>query len=107
MADNFFAGGQMPSDDLLLHFQRDLQIADRWAVQGTHYERTSNAWLASMDANRARVLPVLASTYGAENAMLWYVNWRLFFIACAELFGFDNGNEWAVSHYLFQKPASS
>ena len=104
MAENFFAGGQMPSDDLLLHFQRDLRVVDRWAVQGTHYERTSNAWLASMDANRARVLPVLAETYGAENAALWFVNWRLFFIACAELFGFDGGNEWAVSHYLFQKP---
>ena len=101
----FFAGGQMPSDDLLLYFQRDLRIVDRWAVQGTHYERTSNAWLASMDKNKARVMPVLADIYGKDNAALWFVNWRLFFIACAELFGLNNGNEYAVSHYLFQRPA--
>ena len=105
MADNFFAGGQMPSDDLLLHFQRDLRVADHWLVQGTHYEKTCNAWLAQMDANKARVMPVLAGIYGEANKTAWYVNWRLFFIACAELFGFDNGNEWAVSHYLLEKPA--
>lgn len=105
MAENFFTGGQMPSDDLLLYFQRDLRVADRWAVQGTHYERTSNAWLANMDRNRAKVMPVLAQVYGADKALLWFVNWRLFFISCAELFGYARGNEWAVSHYLLEKPS--
>ena len=105
MAENFFSGGQMPSDDLLLYFQGALRIEDHWVVPGTHYEKTCNAWLAQMDANKARVMPVLAGIYGEANKTAWYVNWRLFFIACAELFGFDNGNEWAVSHYLLEKPA--
>ena len=106
MAQTFFSGGQMPSDDLLLYFQRDVQIVDHWVVQGSHYERTCNAWLQRFDGNRAEALDVLRTVYGADTALLWLVNWRLFFIMCAELFGFDSGNEWAVSHYLFSKPAA-
>jgi len=103
MAENFFTGGQMPSDDLLLYFQKDLKIINHWVVNGQHYEKTCNAWLEKMDQERKPTLEVLARTYGKDKTREWLVNWRLFFIACAELFGYDNGNEWAVSHYLFQK----
>lgn len=102
---NFFTGGQMPSDDLLLYFQQDLALLDHWVVNGAEYEKTSNAWLEKFDENRETALKVIEATYGKENKTKWVVNWRLFFIACAELFGFDGGNEWAVSHYLFEKPA--
>jgi cyclopropane-fatty-acyl-phospholipid synthase len=103
MAEKFFTGGQMPSDDLLLYFQRDLRIADHWVVDGSHYERTCNRWLENMDANRAKVMPVLEGVYGKRDALQWFANWRLFFISCAELFGFEGGGEWFVSHYLFEK----
>jgi cyclopropane-fatty-acyl-phospholipid synthase len=103
MAENFFTGGQMPSDDLLLHFQRDVALVNRWVVNGKHYERTCNAWLEKFDAHTAEVTKVIDATYGAKDRTKWIVNWRLFFISCAELFGYDGGNEWAVSHYLFEK----
>lgn len=103
MAENFFTGGQMPSDDLLLYFQNDLKIIDRWVQLGSHYERTLNEWLKRMDAKKKVVMPVLEKTYGKDKALVWYVNWRLFFMSCAELFGFNNGTEWIVSHYLFEK----
>jgi cyclopropane-fatty-acyl-phospholipid synthase len=103
MAQHFFTGGQMPSDDLMLHFQRDLSLVDRWRLGGTHYEKTSNAWLARMDRHRAAVLPVLAATYGAAEARRWWTRWRVFFMACAELFGYRDGTEWMVSHYLFRR----
>jgi len=93
----------MPSDDLLLYFQDDLAIERHWAVNGRHYEKTCNAWLAKMDENKGEVLKVLGGVYGEENAYKRYVDWRLFFLACAELFGYAGGEEWAVSHYLFQK----
>jgi cyclopropane-fatty-acyl-phospholipid synthase len=103
MAQTFFTGGTMPSDDLLLHFQHDLQLVDHWRIDGTHYARTLNAWLAKLDRHKAQVRRVLAGTYGTDKAQEWLRNWRLFFIACEETFGFRRGREYLISHYLFDK----
>jgi cyclopropane-fatty-acyl-phospholipid synthase len=43
----------------------------------------------------------LQEAYGVEQAGLWWVRWRLFFLSCAELFGYDKGQQWWVAHYLF------
>jgi cyclopropane-fatty-acyl-phospholipid synthase len=103
MSRYFFSGGMMPSDDLALHFQDDLKLLQRWRWDGTHYERTANAWLANMDARRATLWPVIVKTYGQEQAAVWWTRWRIFFMACAELFGYDRGQQWWVSHYLFER----
>ena len=103
MARYFFTGGIMPSDDLLLYFQRDVRILDHWHVPGWHYSLTSEAWLSNMDQHRAELMPLLARTYGTAQALRWWVYWRVFFMSCAELWGYDGGREWLVSHYLFGK----
>ncbi len=105
MSRHFFSGGMMPSDDLALHFQRDLGLLRRWRWDGTHYQRTSNAWLANMDARRDVVWPTLEQTYGREHAAQWWMRWRIFFMSCAELFGYERGQQWWVSHYLFEPRA--
>jgi len=103
MARHFFTGGTMPSADLFLDFQRDLLIEDRWLINGRHYQKTLEAWLVRHDAARAQILPLFEATYGRDGAARMFQRWRMFYMACSELFGYRNGEEWGVAHYLFQK----
>ncbi|MFC5577275.1 SAM-dependent methyltransferase [Lysobacter niabensis] len=102
MGRHFFTGGLMPSADTLAFFQRDLQLERRWLIDGTHYQRTANHWLERQDANREQLLPVARETYG-DAAALWFQRWRMFWMACAELFGYENGQQWGVAHYCFSR----
>lgn len=104
MSRHFFSGGMMPSDDLALHCQDDLRLLQRWRWDGTHYQRTAEAWLRNMDQRREELMPLLVRVYGVD-AELWWIRWRLFFISVAELFGFEGGQRWWVSHYLFARRA--
>ena len=102
MAREFFSGGMMPSHDLLLHFQDDLRIDDVWRLSGTHYEKTSLAWVNKMDQNKDQIMEIFFDTYG-DDARLWFQRWRIFFMSCEKLFGYDQGSQWGVSHYRFMK----
>ncbi|MEC9408300.1 MAG: cyclopropane-fatty-acyl-phospholipid synthase family protein [Pseudomonadota bacterium] len=108
MTRYFFTGGVMPSQHLLMHFQEHMQIADHWWVGGQHYERTSNQWLERMDAERDSILPLFERAYGsAREGRIWFQRWRMFYMAVAEFFGYREGREWGVGHYLFRPRAVS
>ena len=104
MAREFFSGGQMPSHRLLMSFPEQMKIEKDWRVSGIHYEKTSLAWLQKMDKNKAEVIELFKKTYGEEDASSWFQRWRIFFMSCEVLFGYNHGSEWGVSHYLFKKP---
>ena len=103
MSRHFFSGGIMPSADLPLRFPEHLNIERRWHWNGEHYAKTLNTWLQVCDSNQDSIMPVLEECYGKDNAGLWWQRWRIFFMACAELFDFNNGTEWYVGHYLLKK----
>ena len=103
MGRYFFTGGMMPSDSLFLYYQDDLTIKKHWRLNGKNYGKTADAWLENIDKNKETVLPVLKEIYGENQEIIWFNRWRIFFLACSELFAFRNGNEWFVSHYLFRR----
>lgn len=106
MSQHFFTGGTMPSENLLLNFQDDLCLERQWWVDGRHYEKTSNHWLQGMDAQKGAIMKVFRAGYGEEQAAIWFQRWRMFYMAVAELFGYADGNEWGVAHYLFAPRAA-
>ncbi len=102
MGRYFFSGGLMPSDDLFLHLQDDLVVTDHWVLSGRHYERTANAWIDNLNANRDAAFAALAADGGRRQARVWMRRWKAFFMGCAQLWGHDDGEDFTVSHYLFR-----
>lgn len=105
MSRYFFTGGLMPSTSTFLHFQEHLELSQHWQWSGQHYEKTANAWLSNMDAQETELRPIFEQVYG-KDADAWWQRWRIFFMACAELFGFEQGQEWVIGHFLFQNKSS-
>ncbi len=105
MGQHFFTGGIMPSFDLLPHFDRDLVLEERWKVAGLHYSRTARVWRENLEEHRDAVVRIFEGTYGS-GARRWYHRWRVFFLACEELFGYRSGSEWMVGHYRFARRES-
>ena len=103
MGRYFFTGGVMPSVDLPSYFQEDLNLESKWWWGGQHYQKTAEAWLHNMDEHKDKILNLFSQVYGKHDSKKWFYRWRIFFMACAELFGYRNGSEWGVSHYLFSK----
>jgi cyclopropane-fatty-acyl-phospholipid synthase len=103
MAQYFFTGGMMPSEGLFRRYARHLEVEAQWRVGGQHYQRTCDAWLANLDRSRDIVMSILQTGYGTE-ASRWFHRWRLFFLACSELFGYRGGSEWFVTHYRWRLP---
>ncbi len=102
MGYHFFAGGIMPSYDLPRYFQDDLRVERDWPVNGLHYVRTLESWLRKMDGNRDRIRQILKGTY-SRDWRTWENRWRIFLMACSELFGTDGSGEWFIGHYLLGK----
>lgn len=103
MGKYFFTGGQMPSHVLLKSFQKDMKLEREWAWDGTHYQKTAEAWLKNLESNKKDVMLLFEQIYGKKEAVGWFNRWRIFYLAVAELFGYRAGAEWGISHYLFSR----
>jgi len=102
MGRHFFTGGQMPAHTLFSRFQNHLKLKQTWMWSGEHYSLTSEHWLKNLDNNRSAVLQLFRESMAQTEAEILVQRWRMFFMACAELFGYADGKEWGVSHYLFE-----
>ncbi|QXD23605.1 cyclopropane-fatty-acyl-phospholipid synthase family protein [Opitutia bacterium ISCC 51] len=107
MAQYFFTGGVMPSHNLLAQFDKHLRVAGSWRLSGEHYQKTLDAWLEKFDENEESIREIFNECYGKKDTKTWMWRWRLFFLACSELFGYKRGSEWGVSHYVFRKQLQS
>lgn len=103
MGKYFFSGGQMPCRDLFDEFKNDLIVEKKWDWSGNHYSKTLEAWLDNTDQEKQEVLSMFKKTYGEGSEVVWYNRWRVFFMSCSELFKYNNGEEWGVTHYLMSK----
>ena len=101
MGRHFFSGGIMPAEDLLLRYQRDMTVRNQWWINGKHYARTCEAWLDRLDASQPEAERILAASSHIDSPRVLVQRWRMFFMACAELFRYQDGNQWGVGHYLF------
>jgi cyclopropane-fatty-acyl-phospholipid synthase len=102
MGRHFFTGGIMPVHDIFAHFADDMRVIQDWRWSGVQYQRTAEAWLENLDSRTGEALAILERLHGAGEGRRWLRRWRVFFMACAELFGFAGGKEWGVSHYLLE-----
>jgi len=107
MAKHFFSGGIMPSANLLNRFAGTMNVIDRWQINGRHYQQTCEAWLARLSENRQAILELLTTSYGRKEAHKQFNHWRVFFMACAELFGYRRGSEWFIVHALLAAPCAA
>jgi cyclopropane-fatty-acyl-phospholipid synthase len=107
--DNDTRFDRVVSVEMFEHLRNYQQLMQRleqhWQMNGQHYQKTAECWLQNMDAHRSSILPLFAQTYGADQAFKWWNYWRVFFMSCAELWGYNAGREWLVSHYLFARDA--
>ncbi|KAF9227149.1 S-adenosyl-L-methionine-dependent methyltransferase [Gyrodon lividus] len=111
MAQTFFTSGTMPSHDLPAYFQSDLTLVRSWYINGRHYSRTLEDWLSRQDRNAKEGIAELekdaeSKGLGKEEGRKAFYRFRVFYMACSELFNMHDGQEWGVGHYLF-KPNSA
>ena len=102
MAEHFFTGGMMPSINYLPSAAKPFKELNRWEINGAHYSKTLEAWLLKQDQEERTILKHFLNTYG-KDSKLWVQRWRIFYLACSELFAYNGGKEWPVMHYLFAK----
>ncbi|NNJ71111.1 MAG: class I SAM-dependent methyltransferase [Kiritimatiellales bacterium] len=103
MSEHFFKEGMMPSESLMTLTNNDMVVERHWRVNGRHYAKTLRAWLDRIDENAKESIAILERDHKSEEARIQFGRWRIFFMACEELFGFREGEEWYVAHYLLKK----
>ena len=107
MARHFFSGGMMPSFDYFNSLPVPFTVESAWPVNGAHYARTSRDWLRRLDEKRGAAEAVLRKELTPVEAALQAQRWRIFFMACEELFAYNGGKEWYVGHYLMAPRVSA
>ena len=104
MTKYFFLGGIMPSKDIFSYFDEDLIVKKQWNVNGIHYSKTSKGWLRNHYKNKREIMDIFSDHY--DDPVIWFNRWRVFFLTCEVFFAMNEGDEYFVSHYLFEKTNS-
>ena len=101
MGTALFLGRHHARQGFVSEVPRRHDRAKQWWIPGTHYARTCEAWLERLDASACEASRILATIPSSDPPRVMLQRWRMFFMACAELFRYEEGNQWGVGHYLF------
>lgn len=86
------------TQSLQLYFQDDLTLVRSWWLNGRNYAATSEHWLQEQDKNGQAALVELerdseAKGLGREEGRKTFYRFRVFYLAVAEFFALNNGEE--------------
>ena len=103
MSRHFFTGGMMPYKGLYGDLYTNLTLRHVWDIPGTNYHKSLESWLQRLDMNNSEILNTLRFESPSIDANTYLNRYKLFLIFCSELFRFNEGQDWHLMHYLFQK----
>ena len=102
MEKYFFSGGSMPNLDILKMIDHSYKIEELRRVSGMNYHKTLELWYENLKLNKNKIMKTDFKD-DKLSSKIHYNRWKVFILACSELFKLHNGEEYLVAHALLKK----
>ena len=102
MERHFSAGSMIMSPDLLFLID-GVTVVEQWLVNGKQFQRSANLWLQNMDKHKKDIIRILEKESDLASSIATFNRWRIYFLTISESYGYNQGSEWMIAHYLITK----